>query len=186
MVTLFYYCYLDTILNHFTNYYFENNLRRAYSLAETLNRQVDDMGRQLSAMIDQVNAASSSSSSSRGGGGTTPSQQGVLATDEPPVAKIVRILDTHLTSLQWLDESAEDLAARVCEVRRRAALTTEEAERVHRLRGEREREAVAFSTTNAASGTTSSSSGGGGMSGYVGAMGRSGGSFGSPFGRQVM
>ncbi|KAI9352999.1 hypothetical protein DFJ73DRAFT_759787 [Zopfochytrium polystomum] len=124
---------------------------RAYSLAESLNREVNDLGRQLASMIEEVNSLRSQKQAPlRGGMSLEGDAAGaaaaagvqappVLAVDEPPVVKIVRILDTHLTSLQWLDESADDLGARVGELRRRAAVATEEAERVHRLRGGRRR-----------------------------------------------
>ncbi|KAI8842567.1 hypothetical protein BC829DRAFT_343385, partial [Chytridium lagenaria] len=76
---------------------------KAYSLAETLSRQVDDMGRQLSGIIDEINSA-------KGAHGV---EVGGARVEENPVNKIIRILDTHLTSLQWLDESTEEMGGKI-------------------------------------------------------------------------
>ncbi|KAJ3054765.1 FG-nucleoporin nsp1, partial [Rhizoclosmatium hyalinum] len=90
---------------------------KAYLIAEGLNRQVDEMARQLGDMITEVNGVHGNKQEEVGGGSA--------------VSKIVRILDTHLTSLQWLDTQAEELAGKVAEVRRKGESAVGEAERVH-------------------------------------------------------
>jgi nuclear pore complex protein Nup62 len=84
---------------------------KAYTLAENLNRQVDDMGRQLTHIIEEINAAKVSREGV---------DEGVSLADGPvvnnPFGKIVKILDAHLSSLQWLDESAEEMELKALEV----------------------------------------------------------------------
>jgi hypothetical protein len=113
---------------------------KTYALAENLNKQVDEMGRQLASMIEDINSAKGGAS---GAAGSVPQTVGGLpglGTNENPITQIVKILDTHLTSLQWLDSSAEDLGSKVMDIRRRAEMSAEESERVHRLKTQRERE----------------------------------------------
>ncbi|RKO89383.1 Nsp1-like C-terminal region-domain-containing protein, partial [Blyttiomyces helicus] len=89
---------------------------KAYAIAENLNQQLDDLSHQLTSLIDDVNATRM---------GTTPSSSSSSAADADaelddanPVAAIVRILSEHLSSLEWLDENAADLTARVQELTR--------------------------------------------------------------------
>ncbi|KAI8610386.1 hypothetical protein BC830DRAFT_1146037 [Chytriomyces sp. MP71] len=78
------------------------------------------MAGQLGGMVEEVNAVRG-----RDAGTVVGEEEGGA------VSKIVKILDTHLTSLQWLDARAEELAARVTEVRVKGERASVEAEMVH-------------------------------------------------------
>lgn len=71
-----------------------------YQLAETLSDRLDDMGKDLKNMIDQLNTASSTISKSN---------QPV----DDPLSQIVKILNSHLSSLQWIDQHASALQAKI-------------------------------------------------------------------------
>ncbi|KAJ3211488.1 FG-nucleoporin nsp1 [Entophlyctis luteolus] len=106
---------------------------KAYAVAESLNKQVDDMARQLGAMIDEVNSLKSGDGD-RSGAGLGQTAAGSNA-GGGAIGKIVRILDTHLTSLQWLDSTAEELTAKVAELKRKGDVAVSDAERVHARKG---------------------------------------------------
>lgn len=106
---------------------------RSYHLAETLNKQLDDMGKQLKYMIDDINhskAAASGSSSGVGDGSPA-----AAADEDNPVETIVQILSQHLSSLQWLDSSTAELTHQIHDLERRALVAKEDAERVHKKEG---------------------------------------------------
>lgn len=88
---------------------------KAYTLAENLNCQLDDMSHQLSSLIEEMNVIS-----------------GHSETEDDPMTMIVRILGEHLTSLEWVNDSVNDLGGRVKDLNRVAESATLEAERVHR------------------------------------------------------
>lgn len=75
---------------------------QTYSLAENLNKQLDDMSLNLGSMIEEINQ-------------TAPMVDGASS---DPVGQIVQILNAHLTSLQWIDESTTHLQSRVQDVGR--------------------------------------------------------------------
>lgn len=72
---------------------------RTYKLAEKLTDRLDDMGRDLTKMIKEINDMSSSLSK-----GSKP---------DDPLSQIVRVLNGHLTQLQWIDTNATALQAKV-------------------------------------------------------------------------
>ncbi|KAJ1549921.1 Myosin type-2 heavy chain 1 [Nowakowskiella sp. JEL0078] len=86
---------------------------KTYNLSVQLNTQLDDMGVQLTQMISEINYAQTAT-----GGGTA-----VTDGDDSSntVNQIVRILDQHLASLQWLDKSSVELADKVRDLKRGAA-----------------------------------------------------------------
>ena len=95
---------------------------KAYSLAENLNSQLDDMSRNLSSMIDEVNQLSAPST---GGARTASAANGAPgagrdagAVQENPIAQISAILNAHLGSLKWIDEHAAQLRDRLEALRR--------------------------------------------------------------------
>lgn len=103
----------------------------AYSLAENLNTQLDEMAAQLSVLIEEINAskgvhdrAVTGVQNGEGNGGAE--------VEENPVAAIVRILNEHLSSLEWLDNSTTDLAQKVHDLARVSDETRGNADRVHR------------------------------------------------------
>lgn len=78
---------------------------RAYALAETLNRQLDDLGKNLGGLVSEVNSLSHSS-------GLVESSDD----DADPVAQIAAILGAHLGSLEWIAGATDRLAAQIDEI----------------------------------------------------------------------
>ncbi|KYK58246.1 hypothetical protein DCS_05259 [Drechmeria coniospora] len=72
---------------------------RTYKLAEKLTQQLDEKSRDLSKMVKEINDIS----------GTL--TKGAKAED--PLSQIVRVLNGHLTQLQWIDSNASALQAKV-------------------------------------------------------------------------
>ncbi|KAI8141879.1 hypothetical protein BJV82DRAFT_517653, partial [Fennellomyces sp. T-0311] len=76
---------------------------KAYGLAETLNGQLDDVNRNLNVMIDEVNKMSGS-------------QHPEGSADDDTVGQIVKILNVHLSSLQWIDTTSMKLQGKLQDV----------------------------------------------------------------------
>ncbi|KAI8635124.1 Nsp1-like C-terminal region-domain-containing protein [Xylariaceae sp. FL1651] len=72
---------------------------RTYKLAEKITERLDEMGRDLSKMIKEINDISGTVSK-----GSKP---------DDPLSQIVRVLNGHLTQLQWIDTNAAALQAKV-------------------------------------------------------------------------
>ncbi|KAK9775802.1 putative Nsp1-like C-terminal region-domain-containing protein [Seiridium cardinale] len=72
---------------------------KTYKLAEKLTDRLDEMGRDLSKMIKEINDISGTLSK-----GNKP---------DDPLSQIVRVLNNHLTQLQWIDTNAAALQAKV-------------------------------------------------------------------------
>ncbi|KAL4921080.1 Nsp1-like C-terminal region-domain-containing protein [Aspergillus aurantiobrunneus] len=72
---------------------------RTYKLAEKLSERLDDMGKDLTSMIEEVNSASSTLSRTN-------------KADEP-ISQIVRILNSHLSQLQTIDVGTTELQTKV-------------------------------------------------------------------------
>ncbi|KAJ8120035.1 hypothetical protein ONZ43_g3153 [Nemania bipapillata] len=72
---------------------------RTYKLAEKITERLDEMGRDLTKMIKEINDISGTVSK-----GTKP---------DDPLSQIVRVLNGHLTQLQWIDTNAAALQAKV-------------------------------------------------------------------------
>lgn len=70
-----------------------------YKLAEKLSERLDEMGKDLTSMIEEVNGASSTLSKTN-------------KADEP-ISQIVRILNAHLSQLQLIDQGTSDLQTKV-------------------------------------------------------------------------
>ncbi|KAJ3120326.1 FG-nucleoporin nsp1 [Nowakowskiella sp. JEL0407] len=85
---------------------------KTYNMSVQINGQLDEMGVQLSQMISEINYAQASNSSgvSSGANGSLGEGQGG---EGNTITQIVRILDQHLASLQWLDKSSAELGERV-------------------------------------------------------------------------
>ena len=89
----------------------------SYTLAANLNLQLHELSKSLSQMIESVNALTlpnsphaTSSDSSAGGG---------KKADEDPLQQIGAVLNAHLKSLQWIDETIRDVEGKVKEAERR-------------------------------------------------------------------
>ncbi|KFY53108.1 hypothetical protein V496_07900 [Pseudogymnoascus sp. VKM F-4515 (FW-2607)] len=72
---------------------------RMYKLAEKLAGRLDDMGKDLTSMIQEINTASSSLSKA--------------GKPDDPLQQIVKVLNGHLSQLQWIDQNAAALQAKV-------------------------------------------------------------------------
>ncbi|KAL8909931.1 MAG: hypothetical protein Q9171_004752 [Xanthocarpia ochracea] len=72
---------------------------RTYKLAEKLSLRLDEMGKDLSSMVEEINDASSSLNKN-----TKP---------DDPLSQVVRVLNSHLTQLQQIDEGANALRLKV-------------------------------------------------------------------------
>ncbi|MCJ1299039.1 FG-nucleoporin nsp1 [Hypocenomyce scalaris] len=72
---------------------------RTYKLAEKLSDRMDEMGKDLTSMIEEINDASSSLSKN--------------SKADDPLSQIVRILNSHLSQLQQIDHGAAALQAKV-------------------------------------------------------------------------
>ncbi|KAI1768317.1 Nsp1-like C-terminal region-domain-containing protein [Hypoxylon sp. FL1150] len=80
---------------------------KTYKLAEKITERLDDMGRDLTKMIKEINDISGSLSK-----GTK--------TDDP-LSQIVRVLNGHLTQLQWIDTNAAALQAKVAAAQKQSS-----------------------------------------------------------------
>jgi len=72
---------------------------RTYTLAERLTDRLDEMSKDLTKMIREINDISGSISK-----GSKP---------DDPLSQIVRVLNGHLSQLQWIDTNAAALQAKV-------------------------------------------------------------------------
>ncbi|EFW17110.1 FG-nucleoporin nsp1 [Coccidioides posadasii str. Silveira] len=72
---------------------------RTYKLAERLSERLNDMGQDLTSMIEEVNSASANLSK------TTKADE--------PISQIVRILNSHLSQLQLIDQGTAALRAKI-------------------------------------------------------------------------
>ncbi|ORE18459.1 hypothetical protein BCV71DRAFT_115128 [Rhizopus microsporus] len=87
---------------------------KAYGLAESLNSQLDDVNRNLNIMVEEINKM-----------GTTKQSAG---DEDDVVGQIVQILNSHLSSLQWIDTHSAKLQNKIQEV---SKLHGEVASNVH-------------------------------------------------------
>lgn len=94
-----------------------------YHLADHLNTALDELSRNLSAMIEEVNSFSSSS-------GITPppdpSDPDARAPEksEDPISQIATILNSHLSSLQWIEKSTDGLKHQIRDLQGRVGEVT--------------------------------------------------------------
>lgn len=72
---------------------------QTYKLAERITERLDEMGRDLTKMIKEINDISGAVTK-----GSKP---------DDPLSQIVRVLNGHLTQLQWIDTNAAALQAKV-------------------------------------------------------------------------
>ncbi|KAI0864155.1 Nsp1-like C-terminal region-domain-containing protein [Xylaria cubensis] len=72
---------------------------RTYKLAEKITERLDEMGRDLAKMIKEINDISGAVSKG--------------SKSDDPLSQIVRVLNGHLTQLQWIDTNATALQAKV-------------------------------------------------------------------------
>ena len=88
----------------------------SYTLAANLNLQLDELSKSLSQMIESVNALTLPNSPRA----TSPdSTANGKSADEDPLQQIGAVLNAHLKSLQWIDETVRDVEGKVQEAERR-------------------------------------------------------------------
>ncbi|KAK9464021.1 Nsp1-like C-terminal region-domain-containing protein [Lipomyces oligophaga] len=80
----------------------DNERERMYHLAERLNKELDQLGKNLSSMIEEVNRSSATLNHTK---------------DDDPLSHIVRILNAHLASLQWIDTNTGALNDKIEEIK---------------------------------------------------------------------
>jgi len=72
---------------------------RTYKMAEKLADKLDEMGKDLTTMIEAMNEASATLNKS--------------TKSDDPLSHIVRVLNSHLMQLQWIDQNAKTLQEKV-------------------------------------------------------------------------
>jgi nuclear pore complex protein Nup62 len=77
---------------------------QTYKLAEKLTQQLEEKSRDLSKMVKEINDISGTLSKG--------------AKPEDPLSQIVRVLNGHLTQLQWIDANASTLQSKVTEAQK--------------------------------------------------------------------
>lgn len=73
--------------------------QETYELAERLTERLDDMGKDLTSMIEEINDTSSSLNKN--------------SKPEDPLSQVVKVLNSHLTQLQLIDQGTAALQAKV-------------------------------------------------------------------------
>jgi nuclear pore complex protein Nup62 len=90
---------------------------RAYKLAEKLTQQLEEKGRDLSQMVKEINDISGTLS--KGNKAEDPvscfplGRHKAMLTSWLQLSQIVRVLNGHLSQLQWIDENSSALQAKV-------------------------------------------------------------------------
>jgi len=98
---------------------------RTYKLAERLGERLDDMGRDLESMVEEVNAANASLSKNNKADEPVSYHSRclhrILANLSVQITQIVRILNSHLTQLQVIDQGTVALQAKVTSAQKEAS-----------------------------------------------------------------
>lgn len=101
-----------------------------YMLATSLNQQLDDLARNLSAMVDEVNSVTATSQhgaakmkptdNTTSLATTTATGQGDVTMEDAdamdPMSQIQAILNAHLDSLSWINGSVRELEGKVVDL----------------------------------------------------------------------
>lgn len=93
----------------------------SYTLAEDLNKQLDDLSRNLSQMIEEVNTLSAPAGSApQANGSSTPSAADAASQmPDDPINQLSAILGAHLRALNSIDGNAGKLEGKVSELEAR-------------------------------------------------------------------
>jgi len=103
---------VDTMMNENELGPIDTERAKGYQLAESVNAQLDKMSTTLRDLITRVNATYEEQEDSNN-----------------PMNQIVKILNSHLNSLQWIDHNASILQSKIQEVTKLVA--TGEQQRAH-------------------------------------------------------
>jgi len=90
---------------------------KRYTLAEDMNKNLDDLSRNLTEMIKDVNQISSSSTARP----TTSSEEGMNEGEDDPVTQLSAILGSHQRALNGIDGRSGKLEVDLRELERRLA-----------------------------------------------------------------
>ena len=91
----------------------------SYQLAEKLSDRLDEMGKDLTGMIEEINDASSTLSKNSNTDDPVSrrdvdcEENSCTKTDSLKLSQIVRVLNSHLSQLQQIDQGAAALQAKV-------------------------------------------------------------------------
>lgn len=88
----------------------------SYTLATSLNTQLDDLARSLTSMIDEVNALTTNSTSASSSQSAKANATGANIDDDDPMGQIQGILNAHLESLTWINTTVKDLEGKVVDL----------------------------------------------------------------------
>jgi nuclear pore complex protein Nup62 len=91
---------------------------RTYKIAEKLTDRLDEMGKNITSMIEAINEASTNVSKNAKTDDPVSSLLYIVhvvdrCTNILQLSHIVRVLNSHLTQLQWIDQNTEILQAKV-------------------------------------------------------------------------
>lgn len=89
---------------------------KSYALAEDLNKQLDDISRNLSGMIEEVNKLSSASGSRPQQNGEPTPGDATQQLPDDPVNQLSAILGAHLRAIQSIDNNAVKLGGKIDEL----------------------------------------------------------------------
>lgn len=110
---------------------------KSFFIAETLNKNLDDLSKQLSAMITDMNAlqhgkdvSGGDGDGAEGGDGNKKKTNADESGSTTAMSDIIQILNHHLVSLNWLESSTNDAFSRVRELASLAGDASIEQERV--------------------------------------------------------
>ncbi|KAI9137685.1 Nsp1-like C-terminal region-domain-containing protein, partial [Paraphysoderma sedebokerense] len=100
---------------------------KMYRLAENLNSELDELSRNLGEMVTEVNnvRAAKKPGSDKENGGDVDGWEG-----EDALSAITKILNAHLTSLQWIDSTSTSLTQKIKEVAKLSGEVEREVGRV--------------------------------------------------------
>ncbi|TPX34609.1 hypothetical protein SeMB42_g07301 [Synchytrium endobioticum] len=92
--------------------------KKVYGLVATLNSQFDGMTRQISTMVEDINATLHPSGEADANGATNGAVKEDGSEGSQAYSQVVRILNHHLSSLRWLDSQVSQLDRKVGNVER--------------------------------------------------------------------
>lgn len=95
----------EYILSHVSSYkYTKTNKQISYKLAEKLQDRLNELNKDLTEMIEEINSTS----------------QTLSKTGKPddPLTKVVRVLNTQLSQLQLIDSGASQLQEKIAKAQR--------------------------------------------------------------------
>lgn len=101
----------------------DHEREKAYRLAEDLDEKLGGMSSSLSTVINEINDVSSNLEDTK--------------TDDDPLTQIVKVLNSHLSSLQWIDSHTSELQDRLGQIERLKLQANESIDVSNKLYGQR-------------------------------------------------